>query len=127
MSERGIVEQARDAADGIRHASNEQLRRILIDCAIEIDRLSRERDEARGYQAGAAEALAHEFEIAWPGEGEWTREPAKVEGWYVTTIGPPADEARALVWLDAGEELSLLNESRWPTPLPVMPLVPKEE
>ena len=61
---------------------------------------------------------------AWPGDGEWTRDPAKVEGWYL--LGVRHGDFRAVEWLEAGAPPTLCGDCRWSSPLPTMPPVPEE-
>jgi len=90
----------------------------VIALRAEVSRVIIERDEARA--------------AAWPQGGHWTREPVKVEGWYVCGWRDEDGHICVPELRSVGPRLPLrFLEQRWSVPvlvdaLPIMPPVPEE-
>ena len=59
-------------------------------------------------------------------DGHWTREPAEVEGWYLTTYEQTNHLQAVATWYLREKEPINLGLHRWSVPLPAMPPVPGE-
>lgn len=78
----------------------------------------------RAYRDGHAVAVKELGAWGAFAAGHWTREPAEVEGWYLTRW---RDGDRALLPYGAGDVPRGSTGYRWSAPLPPMPPVPEDE
>ena len=82
-------------------------------------------EDGRCVECGADVTGAGDHAVAWPGDGHWTREPAKVEGVYAQ--GHPGDTRWMPVEYPKGQCPPGRKAYRWSIPLPAMPPVPEGE